>query len=69
MNEKEQRQMIIELLDDTDGINDVGYALLYQFACETHNEDVVQAARCQDSRWFLTEPDAEMFRKTLDTKE
>ena len=50
MNEKEQRQMIIELLDDTDGINDVGYALLYQFACETHNEDVVQAARCQDSR-------------------
>ena len=59
------RDLIIELLDDKHGINDVAYAILYDLACDTDNEDVVLKAKEIDGRWFLGEDDADELRQAV----
>jgi hypothetical protein len=64
MTNNEIRQMIINLLDDEDGINDPGFDGIYILAKDTGNEDVVKFARAQDGRWFIGENDAADLRLT-----
>jgi hypothetical protein len=64
MTNNEIRQMIINILDDEQGINDSGFCDLYILAKSTGNEDVVKFAKAQDGRWFIGENDAEDLRLT-----
>ena len=63
MNNKEVRQMIIDLLDDEHGINNEGYTQLIPLACMSGNEDVVKSAMEINGRWFIGETDAEDLRQ------
>jgi hypothetical protein len=62
MKSKNLRELIIDLLDDEHGINDISYTRLYELACECGSEDVVKKAEETNGRWFLGEDDAEELR-------
>jgi hypothetical protein len=68
MTNNEIRQMIINLLDDDQGINGPGFDGIYILAKDTGNEDVVKFAKAQDGRWFIGENDAEDLRLTNSVK-
>ena len=69
MNNADTRLLIIDLLNDEDGICDVGYSRLYDLACDSGNEDVVKKAKGVCGRWFLDETDAEELRAGKPAKE
>ncbi len=57
--------MIIDLLDDENGVNDRAFTALYALGVATDNKDVVDKAEFLEGRWFLGEIDADNFRLTL----
>lgn len=63
MTNERIRTLIINLLDDEQGINDRGYTDLSTLAAETGNTDVIVLADCENNRWFLGEDDAEDLRE------
>lgn len=56
--------MIINILDDEDGINDPGFSDLARLAVSTGNEDIIPFTRAQNGRWFIGENDAIDLRLT-----
>jgi hypothetical protein len=58
MTKPQLRKMIINLLDDENGVNSLGHDGLVQICVENGWEDINNATELQSDRAFLNEDDA-----------
>lgn len=62
MNKQELRQMVIDLLDDGDGVNAKGFAGLQRLCEENGWVDIMDCVKGCEGRAYLGEDDAEDLR-------
>lgn len=63
MNPQSLRKFAIDLLDDENGINDQAWDQLSDLLNINRDDDIVDAVKAQDGRWYLTSEKANELRK------
>lgn len=63
MTKQSLRNLIIDLLDDGDGVNEKAHIQIFDICAEHGWNDINQATEMMEGRSFLYEADAEKLRK------